>query len=224
MKFEGRYKHILIGAGCGAIAGAFVVRSSTAVQGLRTDNLVQPLWVSMALVVGFSLYWTAAAKNSAPVKSSEHWASTALHQLLINVALLLLFLRIPGLTGRWLPSSPFLAPVGIAIQAGATLLAIWARRHLGRNWSAEVSAKVDHQLIRSGPYKMLRHPIYTAMFGIYSGVAIASGEWHALAGVGLLAIAYSRKIMLEEQTMRRVFGTEYDAYRHDSWALIPWVL
>ncbi len=224
MKFEGRYKHILIGAGCGAIAGAFVVRSSTAVQGLRIDNLVQPLWVSMALVVAFSLYWTAAAKNSAPVKSSEHWASTVLHQLLINVALLLLFLRIPGLTGRWLPPSPFLVPVGIAIQAGATLLAIWARRHLGRNWSAEVSTKVDHQLIRSGPYKMLRHPIYTAMFGIYSGVAIASGEWHALAGVGLLAIAYSRKIMLEEQTMRRVFGTEYDAYRHDSWALIPWVL
>jgi protein-S-isoprenylcysteine O-methyltransferase Ste14 len=222
MKFEGRYKYILIAAACGAATGVLLTRSSDVANTL--PGLVQPLWVSMALFALFTMYWTKVARNSAPVMSAEHWASTALHQILLNSALLLLFLRIPGLRGRWLPASPWFAPIGVTIQAAATLLAIWARRHLGRNWSAEVSAKVDHQLIRSGPYERLRHPIYTAMLGIYISIAIASGEWHALAGVALLAVAYSRKIRLEEQIMLRVFGADYDAYREDSWALIPWVL
>ncbi len=217
-------RHLLpvaLSAAVGAIVGALFIKKFTPPP---LEQIVQPLWISMALYCFFSLYWTNAAKNSAPVASSEHWTSTVLHQLLLNVSLLLLFIRIPGLTGRWLPVSPALVIAGIAIQAAAIALAIWARRHLGANWSAAVTAKVDHQLIRSGPYKRLRHPIYTAMFGMHIGIAIASGEWHALAGVALLAIAYSRKIRLEEQTLRRVFGGEHDAYRQQSWALIPWVL
>jgi len=224
MKSEGRYQHILIAAAIGAGAALLAVRSGHFMDRETLRGLVQPLWVSMALYVFFSLYWTAAAKNSAPTKSAEHWASTALHQIMLNASLLLLFLRIPGLTGRWLPISPAFVPAGIALEAGAIILAIWARRHLGRNWSAEVSAKVDHQLIRTGPYAWLRHPIYTGVFGIHLGIAIASGEWHALVGFALLPIAYARKIRLEEQNMSRLFGTEYEAYRRDSWVLIPWVL
>jgi isoprenylcysteine carboxyl methyltransferase (ICMT) family protein YpbQ len=201
------YRYLYVVAAAAAAGAVFGAIFSTKLKPPPLEEVVQPLWVSMALYGLFSMYWTFAARNSAPVKSAEHWASTALHQLLLNVSLLLLFFRIPGLTGRWLP-----------------VLAIWARRHLGRNWSAAVTAMVDHQLIRTGPYRRLRHPIYTAMFGMHIGIAVASGEWHALAGVALLAIAYSRKIGLEERTLRRVFGEEHDAYRQQSWALIPWVL
>ncbi len=224
MKIEGRFKIIVLATVGGALAG-FLVSRSIQVEGAgAARSLFQPLWASMALYAIFGLYWSVAAKNSAPAASSEHWGSTAVHQIIVNASLLLMFIRVPGLQGRWLPVSPFVAPLGIAIQALATLLAFWARRHLGRNWSAEVSAKVDHQLIRSGPYARLRHPIYTAILGMNLGIAIASGEWHALLGFALLPITYARKIMLEEQTMRRLFHAEYDAYRRDSWALIPWVL
>jgi protein-S-isoprenylcysteine O-methyltransferase Ste14 len=203
----------------GGIAGWVLVSVPPSVS----KDLFQPLRPSMALYVLFSLYWTIAARNSAPVKTSEHWASTMFHQVLVAASMLLLFVRVPGLTGRWLPLSPIFLGLGLAIQASATMLAIWARRHLGSNWSAEISAKVDHRLIRSGPYRLLRHPIYTAVFGINIGIAIASGEWHALAGIIVLSLSYWRKIHLEERNLRAVFGIEYEAYRRESWALIPWV-
>jgi protein-S-isoprenylcysteine O-methyltransferase Ste14 len=216
-----KYRNVAIAAAVGAVMGALFTRRFTPPP---LEAIIQPLWISMALFGAFSLYWTYAARNSAPVERAEHWTSTALHQLLFNGAIIFLFFRIPGLTGRWLPQLAALVVIGIAIQAAALALAIWARRHLGSNWSAAVVAKVDHQLVRSGPYKLIRHPIYTAMLGNHIGVAIASGEWHAAVAVAMLGLAYVRKIHLEEQIMHRVFGTEHDAYRSNSWALIPWVL
>lgn len=100
-------------------------------------------------------------------------------------------------------------------------MAVWARRHLGRNWSAEVRIAVDHQLIRTGPYRFLRHPIYTAMLGMFLGTAIASGQYHALLALALLFLAYLRKTRLEEKILRQTFGAQYDAYRRDTWALVP---
>ena len=220
---QGRYKYILL---AGAIAGA-IVGFSIARPGHRVSidhTLVQPMWISLGLYAVFGVYWSIAARNSAPIQTSEPWISTALHQFLVNASLLLIFVRVPGLTGRWLPDSFAFLIAGIAIQAGGTALAFWARRHLGSNWSAEVSAKVGHQLIRSGPYRILRHPIYTGVFAIHSGMALASGEWHAIVGMALLVAAYARKIQLEERIIDRTFGGEYDVYRQHSWALIPWVL
>jgi protein-S-isoprenylcysteine O-methyltransferase Ste14 len=172
----------------------------------------------------FSMYWTIASRNSAPTKNSESKSSTALHQIALNVALVLLFWPAPGLTGWFLPQRfHFLVPLGAAVQAAFILLAVWARRHLGRNWSAEVRIGVDHELIRSGPYHLLRHPIYTAMLGMFVGSAIASSQFHALVGVAILFVAYMRKTRLEEQILRQTFGARYDAYRRDTWALVPFV-
>jgi protein-S-isoprenylcysteine O-methyltransferase Ste14 len=100
-------------------------------------------------------------------------------------------------------------------------LAILARRHLGRNWSGEISIKVDHQLIRSGPYKKMRHPIYTGIFMMYAGTALVTGTWLALAGFAMAAFAYARKIRLEEANLNVAFGPEYAAYRRETWALVP---
>jgi protein-S-isoprenylcysteine O-methyltransferase Ste14 len=80
---------------------------------------------------------------------------------------------------------------------------------------------VDHQLIRSGPYKLLRHPIYTGILAMYLGTAVVSGEWLAVIGVVLVVFAYWRKIRLEEANMVVAFGADYDAYRRESWALVP---
>src|SRR5450432_1636255 len=113
-----------ISAAFGAMGGALFSAKFTPPP---LEDFIQPLWISMALFFGFSLYWSYAARNSAPVERAEHWTSTAIHQLLFNGAVFFLFFRIPGLTGRWLPQSPALVVVGIAIQAAAIALAIWAR-------------------------------------------------------------------------------------------------
>ncbi len=213
---------VVAGLLAGALLGLFI-----GIQGkhIPIEHIVQPLRVPGALWVFFSLYWSVAARNSAPVQRSEAVWSTLLHQALLNISLLLLFWRVPGLGDRrFLPVLPALVPIGIAIQVGFMLLAFWARHHLGQNWSGAITAKVDHQLIRSGPYRLIRHPIYTAMLGMTLGTAVTSGEWHAFAGVVLLSIAYYRKIRLEEENMRAVFGPEYEAYCRSSKALIPWML
>jgi len=103
------------------------------------------------------------------------------------------------------------------------LLDVWAMRCLGRNWSGAVAIKIDHELIRTGPYRLVRHPIYTAMIGMYLGTAIVGGELHGLIAVGLCMIAYWRKTRMEERGLIEVFGPVYEDYKRESWALVPWV-
>ena len=153
--------------------------------------------------------WPIASRNSAPTQNSESKVSTGFHQLLLNAALILLFWPAPGLTGWFLPMRiHFLVPVGASVQAAFILLAVWARRHMGRNWSAEVRIAKDHELVRTGPYRFLRHPIYTAMLGMFLGTAIASSQYHALVGLALLVVASVR-------------NADFEAYRRDTWALAP---
>ncbi|HLW44369.1 MAG TPA: isoprenylcysteine carboxylmethyltransferase family protein [Candidatus Acidoferrales bacterium] len=132
-----------------------------------------------------------------------------------------MFIPLPGLARRYLPAEPFLVPIGLAVQAAFFLLAIWARRRLGRNWSGAVTITEEHQLVRSGPYRLIRHPIYTAMFGMFIGTMLVSGEIHALLAVALLIFAYWRKIPLEEQMLREHFGDAFESYRRKTWALLP---
>jgi protein-S-isoprenylcysteine O-methyltransferase Ste14 len=142
----------------------------------------------------------------------------------MNLSLLLLFVPVPGLRSRFLPAAPLWTPLGLAVQCAFFALAVWARRHLGRNWSGAISIKVDHQLITSGPYRLVRHPIYTAMLGMFAGTAIVSGQWHALLAAALMTVAYWRKIRLEEQPLHDTFGDAWVAYRARTRALIPWLL
>ena len=179
-------------------------------------------WASAGLWIAFILYWSAAAKNAAATSSSESLSSRQTHQLLMYGALLIAILPVPGLMRRWLPLSPWIhVPIGLTIQMTAGFLAIWARKHLGRNWSGAITKKVDHQLVRTGPYKLLRHPIYSGMLGMFLGTAVVSGALHGLLGLLIMSFAYWRKIRLEEQSLREAFGAEYDDYRQKSWALIP---
>ena len=138
----------------------------------------------------------------------------------MNVALLLVMLPIRGL-GRFLPVSALPMTAGLAVEAGGLLLAIQARRHLGRNWSGEITIKTEHELIQSGPYKLLRHPIYTGLLAMYAGTTLVTGEWLAIIGMAMALFAYWRKIQLEQANLKEAFGAEYDSYRRTTWALVP---
>ena len=113
---------------------------------------------------------------------------------------------------------------GLAVEAVGLFLTIWSRRHLGRNWSGEITIKVDHQLIRSGPYRILRHPIYTGLLTMYAGIAVITGERLAIVGFAMAAFAYWRKIRLEEANLKAAFSAEYESYRRETWALVPGLL
>ncbi len=168
----------------------------------------------------FSVYWEYAAKNASQAKSSESGGSRGFHVFLVNMAALLVVLPIRGM-GRYVPALWPLMAAGLALEAAGLFLAVWARRHLGRNWSGAISIKVEHELIRTGPYRRLRHPIYTGLLAMYAGMALVTGEWLAAAGVLLAALAYWRKIRLEESVLDTAFGPAYHTYRGETWALVP---
>lgn len=180
--------------------------------------------ISIALLVLFSFYWETAAKNVSDTKTQESRVSRAIHLTLITAAQLLLLFPIPGLRARFLPNANLLTAIGLLIEIAFLLLAVWARQLLGRNWSGAVAIKVDQALIRSGPYTFVRHPIYSGMLGAYLGIAIISGEVHALLGVILACVAYWRKVRIEERYLSSVFGTVYAEYQADVRAIIPGIL
>lgn len=180
-----------------------------------------PFWATVGMWLLFSIYWEVAAKNAAPSASSESRGSRRLHVFLANTALFLILVPVHGLRQRYLPASPLVIAAGLTVQAIGVLLAVWARRHLGRNWSGEITIKVDHKLVRTGPYRVVRHPIYTALLGMYAGSAAVSGELHALLGLALAAFAYVRKIRLEEAVLTASFGADYRDYCRTTRALAP---
>jgi protein-S-isoprenylcysteine O-methyltransferase Ste14 len=211
----------------GRSAAVFVVALLAGIVALlvyyRAGIRSTPLTISAILWIAFVVYWSRAAAGSAPAIRSESARSRALHQNAMWLSLLLLFVPVPWLDVRLLPLGAGWVATGLAVHAASFGLAIAARRALGRNWSGEITEKADHQLIRSGPYRFVRHPIYSAMLGMFVGTALVSGDAHAFLGVALMAAAYARKIPLEEGNLDEAFGAAYADYRRTTRALIPWV-
>lgn len=98
----------------------------------------------------------------------------------------------------------------------------WARLHLGKLWSAFVTRKADHHIVDTGPYAIVRHPIYTGIILAAFAVAILKGTVYAIAGVLLIALGFWIKARLEERFLRQQLGREaYDSYRRRVPMLAP---
>jgi protein-S-isoprenylcysteine O-methyltransferase Ste14 len=210
---------VIVSAVAGGIGGAFLVRTNFRTPAI--DAAFARALPSILLWIVFSLYWSYAARNSGATQKRESTGSTATHQILLNVAMLVLILPIPGLMQQILPAKLVFEITGVALQIGFIGLAAWARVHLGRNWAAEVRIAEGHELVKSGPYRWMRHPIYTAMLGMFVATFIATGQLHSLLATILMTALYQRKIRLEENILRETFGPQFDDYRRDTWALVP---
>jgi protein-S-isoprenylcysteine O-methyltransferase Ste14 len=113
---------------------------------------------------------------------------------------------------------------GVAITALGFALTIWSRFLLGSNWSSTVAIKVAHELIRTGPYRWVRHPIYSGKILAMVGTAIALDRWRGVAAVVLIWIAFAIKRRMEEQFMRQTFGEQYAEYSKATGAIFPLLL
>jgi protein-S-isoprenylcysteine O-methyltransferase Ste14 len=122
---------------------------------------------------------------------------------------------------RFVPNALVIKLFGLVLTVAGIALTFWARRHLGRYWSARITLKVGHELIRSGPYARVRHPIYSGILLAMLGTALAIGQWHFLAGLCVVLVAFSYKARNEESLLAANFGPAFQNYRAHSGLLIP---
>jgi protein-S-isoprenylcysteine O-methyltransferase Ste14 len=179
--------------------------------------LIPAMWLAWAV------FWTVAARRTKPARWRESVGSRTSHVVpLLACAALLAEPRWlpPILSARVAPPGRLFPVFGTVIIAAGLGFAVWARTHLGRNWSGIVTVKQDHALVRTGPYRAVRHPIYTGLLLALIGTAMAIGEWRGVVAVIFALIGFLWKIQVEEKRMRENFP-EYAHYRRQTSALIP---
>jgi protein-S-isoprenylcysteine O-methyltransferase Ste14 len=180
--------------------------------------------VILLLWSAWALYWVISARNAKTTQRRESTASRLAHVIpLLLGGVLIAWHRPPWpwLAMRLWPRSFLIYCLGVALLAVGLAFAVWARVHLGRNWSGTVTIKEDHELIRSGPYAYVRHPIYTGILAGVLGTTIASGTVHAAAGLVVITAALVRKTRVEERFLRETFPAEYPRYCAEVPALVP---
>jgi protein-S-isoprenylcysteine O-methyltransferase Ste14 len=162
----------------------------------------------------------------APSPEVPHAASRILRVFIFLIAITVLSTtRIPL---RWLYLQ--LWPVGIwpfwlgaAVTIAGLLFAVWARKYLGSNWSRSVTIKKGHELITTGPYALVRHPIYTGILAGFLGTAIAISQVRGPIVFVLIFFALWLKLRMEEQWMRSQFGETYATYARQTAAVVPYI-
>jgi protein-S-isoprenylcysteine O-methyltransferase Ste14 len=201
--------------------------ASSAVSGDRIAPLML-LWFTRyaldTLWLTWLIYWCAAAFKAKATTRSESMTSRLLHFVPLGVAIVLLVW--PAARGSWLALRflPYTLSgffLGFILAMAGLCLSVLARVWLGGNWSGTVTLKQDHELIRAGPYRWVRHPIYTGLLLGLLGSAIATGQWRGLLALALIAIAFLRKISTEERFLTEQFGATYTRYQAEVAALVP---
>jgi protein-S-isoprenylcysteine O-methyltransferase Ste14 len=187
--------------------------------------LLSGLWLAWAAI------WFIAALNVKAARRTESFGARALYLAPLFAAVaLMLSRRLPfaWLYLHFLPTSATIQ--GLSIQGFGIILvvaglgfAVWARLHLGRNWSSQITLKQDHELIRSGPYGVVRHPIYSGLLVAVLGTAITIGEWRGLVALACVLLGVLRKLGVEERWLSELFPDAYARYRREVPALVPFI-
>jgi protein-S-isoprenylcysteine O-methyltransferase Ste14 len=159
---------------------------------------------------------------SKPTLSRPAAGAQTLYTLVVDAGFVLMIAPVLRALGRRLYTLPALAAWALVIGVAAGLgFSWWARWRLGRNWSWSVTLKADHAIIETGPYRFVRHPIYTGL--IVAGVCTAALEGKALsmAGCALMVAGLWIKARLEERFLGEELGEDYRAYARRTGMLLP---
>lgn len=182
-------------------------------------HLIPALWALWVAI------WLATALSAKPTRWREPPGTAALNRLPVLVGALMLLAPqvLPVALRQRFISGPDAPALGTIFVAAGLAFSLWARWHLGRNWSGTVTVKEDHTLIESGPYRWLRHPIYTGMLVGLLGTALAIGAPYGFIGTALILVGFIVKLRVEEERMRATFPGAYDRYSARTARLIPGV-
>jgi len=170
------------------------------------------------------IVWFLMAFISKSTKRHETPVQRLQHLIPALFGFLLIFRE--GMAVRWLtaeifPDNPVLMLGCVVVTIAGLLFAVWARLALGSNWSGTVTIKTNHQLVRSGPYRFIRHPIYTGMLAALLATAITQRLLTGLLGFAIVFFALWRKAKREESFLSQEFGESFDQHRQHTGMFLP---
>ncbi|MGA8144812.1 MAG: isoprenylcysteine carboxylmethyltransferase family protein [Candidatus Acidiferrales bacterium] len=184
----------------------------------------RPFQIMQAAWIVFCVYWVWAARTQKRVQKREPALARLIHVVYMVFGFVLLYSadpRLATLNRRFLPDLQWIAMLGALLTVAGVTFAIWARRHIGKNWSGEVTIRQEHELIRTGPYARIRHPIYTGLLLAVAGTAIVIGEYRALVAFALIFIGFTAKAKREESLLAKEFGPALDEHRRRTGFFLP---
>ena len=210
--FKNAFMTILADAFLQLIPGALHLTSQ------RAFDLVGRAWAIWAL------WWLAMAFFSKSTKRRESVAQRIEHLVPAILGFTLIFRQ--GFGGSWLArpiisANPLLLWLYVLLTIVGLLFAVWARLILGSNWSGTVTIKTNHQLIRRGPYRWIRHPIYTGMLVALLATAMIQGLLSGMIGFAFALLALYRKARREESFLSQEFGERFSEHRQHTGMFLP---
>jgi protein-S-isoprenylcysteine O-methyltransferase Ste14 len=174
----------------------------------------------LVIWVVFWIYWLLA--SSTAKTGRQRWGQFAGFRVAL-VLIVLLLLRLKVLKGNTVTHDPLLMGIGLAVFLLGLALAVWARIYIGTNWGMPMSRKDNPDLVTTGPYHTVRHPIYSGIILAMVGTAIAvSLYW--LVAVVVLGAYFIYSAVNEERYMTEQFPSDYPEYKQSTKMLIPFVL
>jgi protein-S-isoprenylcysteine O-methyltransferase Ste14 len=178
--------------------------------------------VEIIFVVGWALFWlywlvAAFSMKRGHVLWSREWRIRAV--LLIGVIILV---HTGAFRNRGLNTDPWRAGLGLLLFALGLGFAIWARLHIGHNWGMPMSRKDEPELVTSGPYHLVRHPIYTGILFAGLGTALAL-SWAWIIAIALAGVYFIYSAVIEERYLTEQFPDTYPVYRRSTKMLVPFL-
>lgn len=182
-------------------------------------HLVAASWLTLIA------YWAIAARNVKRPATRQPWAGRLAYMAPAGLGVLLLegYFGM-GLDRRWVPNSAPVAWSALGISTLGLAGALWARRTLGANWSASVRLRAGHELVRRGPYRFVRNPIYSSILLMLLGPVLLQGQLSGALALVAMAAGFWIKLRQEERLMALRFPAEFAEYKRQVPALIPFLL
>jgi protein-S-isoprenylcysteine O-methyltransferase Ste14 len=180
--------------------------------------------VGVVIGVGWAVFWIYWLVVSVGVKAGRtRWGRFAGFRVAI-ILIFLLLVRLKVLKGpRGVTSDPWLQGIGLVIFVLGLALAVWARIYIGRNWGMPMSEKADPELVTTGPYSTIRHPIYSGIILAMIGTTIAVSLYWLIAAV-VVGAWFLYSAVMEERYLTGQFPDAYPRYKRSTKMLIPFIL
>lgn len=183
-----------------------------------TGRVIEAAWLV------FAVYWFAAAFRLNRMRKREPAGEQLLRFVVMGSAFVLLYSsdpRLGVLNRRFIPHAPWIGQLGATLTLIGIAFAIWARYHIGKYWSGTVSLRADHELIRTGPYSHIRHPIYTGILLAILGTVLVVGKYRAIVALAIILLGFIWKASREEALLAGEFGPGFEEHKRVTGFFLP---